>query len=365
MPINPLIFPIESAIIEVKDLKSFSRKRILDMKPTIRDVARLAQVSISTVSRVMNTPESVVMEKRRRVQQAIEELHYQPNALARGLISRKSNTLAALIPDIRNPFYSGVIRGMEDAAKQYGYSLLICNTDRDQSHLISYLENFNEKQIDGILFASDAVYPDYYRELQRFQFPLVLVCTYSPEYDIPTVRIDDEQAAYDATSHLIRLGHRKLGLICFSLTNSINGMPRYQGFQRALREHGLTACSGNVEFADEWFEHSYEATSRLFHKYPDLTAVFATSDEFALGTISYLHDQGAAVPGDVSVIGFDDIRFANMTIPKLTTIAQPVYDIGFKAVEKLHELIVSGKVALSKEVLAHRLVARESCQSKL
>ncbi|MDB5053516.1 MAG: catabolite control protein [Bacilli bacterium] len=333
------------------------------MKKTIRDVAKLANVSISTVSRVMNNPETVIEVKRKRVLEAIEELHYQPNALARGLISKKSHTIAALIPDIANPFYSGVIRGMEDAAKENGYSLLICNTDRNKKHLISYFENFYEKQIDGILFVSDTVYPDYYDAMKRFQFPVVLVCTHSLEYNLSSVKIDDEQASYEAVSYLIHSGHRKIGMICFDLTESISGSPRYQGFQRALREYNLMECSRYVEFAGSWYEESYEATSRLVDKYPDLTAIFTTSDEFALGTISYLNDQGVSVPEHVSVIGFDDIRFAHMTIPKLTTVAQPVYDIGFKSVTMLHEQIVYGQLMVKREILPHRLVVRNSTKS--
>jgi LacI family transcriptional regulator len=333
------------------------------MKPTIRDVAKLANVSISTVSRVMNSPETVVEHKRIRVLEVIEQLRYQPNALARGLISKKSNTIAALIPDIRNPFYSGVIRGMEDAAKQFGYSLLICNTDRNQKHLISYFENFYEKQIDGILFVSDTVYPDYYDAMRRFQFPVVLVCTHALEYNLSSVRVDDEQASYEAISYLIKSGHRKLGMVCFTLTESINGAPRYQGFQRALREYGLEECNRNVEFAGNWFEEAYEATARLMDRCPDLTAIFSTSDEFALGTISQLADRGISVPGQVSVIGFDDIRFAHMTIPKLTTVAQPVYDIGFKSVSILNDEILNGQTEVIREILPHHLVLRESTRS--
>lgn len=330
------------------------------MKPTIREVAELAKVSISTVSRVLNNPEMVVESKRLRVQEVIKQLNYQPNALARGLISKKSNTIAAMFPDIRNPFYGGIIRGMEDAAKRMGYNLMICNTDRDKSHLISYFQSFYEKQIDGILFASDAVYRDYYEEMQRYKFPVVLVCTHTLEFDLPSIRIDDEQAAYDAVSHLIQQGHRHIGLICFSLTDSVNGKPRYEGFQRALREHGLTESMIYAEFAGDWFDDSYAATGRLFQKNPNITAVFATSDEFALGAISYLNDQGIAVPADVSVVGFDDIRFARMTIPKLTTIAQPVYDLGYQSVEMLNEQISTGSVKVPRQVLPHQLVIRES-----
>ncbi|CAM3108616.1 LacI family DNA-binding transcriptional regulator [Paenibacillus sediminis] len=335
------------------------------MKPTIKDVARMAKVSISTVSRVMNAPETVAESKRARVLQAIEELQYQPNALAQGLISKKSNTLGVLIPDIRNPYYSDVIRGMEDAAKLLGYSLLICNTDRDEERLISYLENFYVKQVDGIIFASDFLRSSYYEAIQRLQFPAVLVSTSSTDFEIPSVQVDEEQAGYDAVRHLIEYGHRNIGMICFPLDGSVSGPPRYEGFVRALRENGLEQYSTCVEFADQWFEEAYEAAAKLFTKHPDLTAVFTASDEFAMGVISYLADQGISVPGQVSVIGFDNIRMAHIVIPKLTTIAQPVYQMGHMAVEKLHELITTGSVKVLRESVPHQLIVRDSTRSIL
>lgn len=333
------------------------------MKPTIRDVAQLANVSISTVSRVMNSPESVIDEKRRRVLDAIEQLQYQPNALARGLIYKKSNSLGVFIPDIRNSYYAGMIRGMEDASKTLGYSLLICNTDRDKKQFISYFRSLYEKQIDGILFTSDIVYPDYYEALKSYKFPVVLAATHSLEYELPSVKINDEQAAFDAVQYLIGSGHRKIGMISFALTDTIAGLPRYQGFVRALREYDLEECSGYVEYANHWFEEGCEAAARLLDKYPDLTAVFTSSDELAAGVISYLYENGKSVPQDLSVIGFDNSRISMMVTPKLTTVAQPVYEIGYNAVVKLDELIQHGQVKVLRETLPHSLVIRNSTRS--
>ena len=334
------------------------------MKTTIRDVARMANVSISTVSRVMNTPETVVETKRKKVLEAIKALQYQPNAFARGLIYKKSNTLGVMIPDIENPYYAGVIRGMQDYAAKLGYSLMIFNTDRSKERTITYIEHLYEKQVDGIIFASDVLHADYYEIIRHFQLPLVLASTNTMEYDIPSVDIDDEKAAYDAVKHLIELGHRKIGMISFPFTDSIAGLPRYHGFVSALKDFGLEKYSSQVTFAGHRFEEAYEATAQLFSTYPDLTAIFTSSDEFAMGAITYLHDRGITVPGQVSVIGFDDIRMAHMFIPKLTTIAQPSYDIGQRAVEKLHELITKEKVEILRERLPHKLVARNSTLKK-
>lgn len=334
------------------------------MKPTIRDVARMAQVSISTVSRVMNAPESVVESKRERVLEAIEKLQYQPNSFARGLIYKKSFTLGLLIPDIENFYYSGIIRGMQDACIKLGYSLMICNTDRDKDRLLSYIDILHEKQVDGIVFASDVLFPEYYDKLLRCKIPFVLLSTHSDEYDIPCVEIDDEAAAYDAVKFLIDLGHREIGMIGFNHENSISGPPRHEGFVRALTEAGLEHNARKIRCATHRFEHAYDAAHELFTDYPELTAVFCVADEFAMGVISYLRDRSILVPGQVSVVGFDNLRIANMFIPKLTTIAQPIYEMGYRAAEKLHELATTGKVDVVRERMPHKLVVRESSREK-
>ncbi|OUM94166.1 MAG: catabolite control protein A [Thermobacillus sp. ZCTH02-B1] len=330
------------------------------MKPTIRDVAKLAGVSISTVSRVMNAPETVVPEKRKRVLEAIEQLQYQPNAFARGLIYKKSEIFGVMIPDIENPYYAGLLRGIQDAAVQLNHSVIICNTDRDRDRMIAYARNLFEKQADGIIYASDVLFSEFHDEMKRSRLPFVLVSTEARDYDVPSVDIDNEQAAYEAVRHLIGLGHREIGMISFPVGDTISGAPRLAGYLRAVREAGLGHCEANVEFAAYRFEDAYKAAERLFAKEPRLTAVFAASDEFAMGTIMYARDRGRTVPDDLSVVGFDDIRMAHMFIPRLTTIEQPVYQMGVRAVQKLHELVTNGRVSELRERLPHRLIVRES-----
>lgn len=334
------------------------------MKSTIRDVAKYANVSISTVSRVMNAPDTVVEEKRAKVLEAIEALQYQPNGFARGLIYKKSDTLGVMIPDIENPYYAGLIRGMQDAAVMLNHSLMICNTDRDKKRTIAYVQNFFEKQVDGIIFASDSLHVEYYEEMQRYRLPFVLASTNAPEYDIPSVDIDDEQGAYEAVKYLLESGHRQIGMISFPLGETISGVPRYSGYKRALSEFDITTGEEDVEFAEHRFEHAYDAAERLLSRDREFTAIFAASDEFAMGVISYLREHGKSVPDDMSVIGFDNIRMAQMFIPKLTTIDQPTYDIGYRSVQKLHELITTGEVAELREKLPHHLIVRESTKTK-
>ncbi|NGM84300.1 LacI family transcriptional regulator [Paenibacillus sp. 7124] len=334
------------------------------MKATIRDVARLAGVSISTVSRVMNAPETVVASKRDRVLEAIQQLQYQPNAFARGLIYKKSFTLGLLIPDIENLYFAGIIRGMQDACIKLGYSLMICNTDRDKERLLSYMDTFREKQVDGIVFASDKLHPEYYEKLVGCRIPFVLLSSHSDEYEIPSIEVDDEAAAYDAVKFLIELGHREIGMIGFGHSDSMSGPPRYDGFVRAVTESGLGHNVNRVKYANHRFEDAYQAAHELFTDHPGLTAVFCVADEFAMGTISYLKDRNVLVPGQVSVIGFDNLRMASMFIPKLTTIAQPIYQLGYRAAEKLHELLATGSVEVLREKMQHKLIVRESSREK-
>ncbi|GCL73478.1 LacI family transcriptional regulator [Paenibacillus naphthalenovorans] len=331
------------------------------MRSNIKDVAKLADVSISTVSRVLNSPNLVAEETRDKVFKAIAELNYTPNALARGLIHKRTQTLGVLIPDISNLFYAEILRGMEDTAHRLDYNLILCNTDNNKPRLLASLKVLKEKQIDGLIFTSEPIYPDYNELFQQLQIPVVLAATHSLEFEIPSVKVNDEQAGFEATEYLIRNGHRRIGMIAGSMMDPVTAVPRLQGFMRALRTYNIDAdyetCVQNGNYR---FEDGYEAMGRLLQKSPDLTAVFASSDERALGAISYCHEHGIKVPDDLSVIGFDNTRLAVMCFPKLTTIAQPLYQIGQLAVEKLDNLVQGKQVGELRTYIAHELVERQS-----
>lgn len=333
------------------------------MKSNIRDVAKLANVSISTVSRVLNNPKMVSTEKKEKVLQAIKELKFTPNALARGLIYRRTQTIGVLIPDVSNFFSAEVLRGMEDAARESNNTLIICNTDLNKDRMFSYLETLNEKQVDGIVFTSEPVYPDYYDIFEKLNIPVVLAATHSLEYDIPSVKINDEQAAFDATEYLVKKGHQNIGMISGFATDPIAGLPRLQGFMRAMRTYEIDIdVHSQVEYGDYRYGGGYQAMQKLFEKRSDLTAIFAASDEMALGAISFLHYKGLQVPEDVSVIGYDNTRISSMCIPKLTAVAQPLYKMGFDAVKKLEELLANGEVHELRSYLPHEIIERESAK---
>lgn len=331
------------------------------MSPTIKDVARLSGVSMSTVSRVMNAPDSVRADKRKKVEKAIRELRYHPNALARGLIYKRTQTFGVLIPDVSNPYVSEVIRGMEDSARKLGSNLILCNTDRNQDRMINYLKVLKEKQVDGIIYTSEPLTKDFYQMFGEFNMPVVLASTQSLEYDIPSVKIDDEKAGYDGGLYLIRKGHGKIGMISGPIDDPIAGITRYSGFKKAMSEMIENETIDEwIEFGTYRYEDGYEAMKKLFKKQPEITAVFVASDEMALGAISYLHQIGVNVPEEVSVLGFDNTKIAKMCIPKLTTIGQPMYDIGQKAILKLEAMLNTQNIEELRSYLDHTIIERDS-----
>lgn len=331
------------------------------MKATMKDVATLAQVSMSTVSRVLNNPDSVVQDKREKVLAAIKELKYHPNALARGLIYKRTKTYGVLIPDVSNLYSAEVLKGMEEAANSKGMNLIICNTDLDKNRKNSYLKVLKEKQVDGILYMSEPVYPDDYELLERLNVPLVLASTHSLEYQLPSVKVNDEQGGYDATAYLIGKGHSQIGMISGPSTDIIAGLPRLQGFMRALRTHGIPLdLENSLQFGNYRYQDGFHAMEKLLEKKSNITAVFAASDEMALGAISYLQRIGLSVPNDISIIGFDNTKISYMCNPKLTTIGQPMYDIGYKAVDKLEKVIMGEEISEFRTYLPHKIVERET-----
>jgi LacI family transcriptional regulator len=346
-------------------MKRFSLKDDKRMKPTIRDVAKAANVSISTVSRVFNKPDLVAEDTRNNVLKAISDLEFQPNALARGLIYKRTQTFGVLVPDISNSYYAELIRGLEDEAIVGGRNLIICNTDNDKKRLIENLKMLKEKQVDGIVFTSLPIEPDYYGIIQGLRIPVVLASTHSLEYDLPSVKVNDEQAGYDAAKYLIEAGHEMLGMISFKLTNPIAGLPRYEGFMKAVRTYGLQVDPlRNIQFSSSRYDHAFEATELLLRQTSGISAIFAASDEIALGVISCLYQHGLKVPDDISVIGFDNTRNSYMSLPKITTVAQPIRDIGSLAVKKLEQLIKTGTVSELRTYLPHSIIERDSVKKK-
>lgn len=329
------------------------------MSPTIHDVAKKANVSISTVSRVVNNPQAVRKDKREHVLRVIEELGYEPNPFASGLRDKKTMTIVAMIPDIANPFYAEMFRGIEDIARSHRYNVIICNTDRREDRFLEYMRYFKKKKPDGLIFASDPVTETAFQSFQDLGIPIVLAATDGAQWDLPSVKIDDFQASYDAAAFLIKNGHRHIGLISGPPDDPIAGLPRCEGFHSALRDFSLAASGDHVVYGDFHFDSGYAAMRQLYAKLPEVTAVFAASDAMALGAMKFLQERGIDVPRLVSVVGFDNLEMSRMVTPSLTTVAQPIYQIGQQSADLLFRWIDT----LEKPpgtLLRHEILVRES-----
>ncbi|MEH7379583.1 catabolite control protein A [Bacillus sp. JJ1533] len=330
------------------------------MNVTIYDVAREANVSMATVSRVVNGNPNVKPTTRKKVQEAIDRLGYRPNAVARGLASKKTTTVGVIIPDISNIFYSELARGIEDIATMYKYNIILSNSDQNKDKEFHLLNTMLGKQVDGIVFMSGNITEDHVEEFGKSPVPIVLAASVENSNSVPAVTIDVEQASYDAVIELTNRGHKKIAFISGLLTEPINGEKKLAGYKRAIEEAGL---SFNEEYVIEG-DYTYDSGIEGFEKIHELadkpTAVFVGSDEMALGVIHSAQDLGYSIPDDLEVIGFDNTRLALMVRPQLTSVVQPMYDIGAVAMRLLTKLMNKENVDEQIVVLPHRIEFRNS-----
>ncbi|RLP98681.1 LacI family DNA-binding transcriptional regulator [Geobacillus sp. FSL K6-0789] len=326
---------------------------------SIKDVAKRANVSTATVSRVLRNTGNVTEETRQRVLEAIEALNYQPNVLGRYLRRMETETVLVVVPDITNPFFSKVLRGIEAVALKHGYQVLLGDTQNDARLEEQYLNVLPQRQVDGMIFLTARIRKELMEEMAR-QFPIVLACEYLEGTDIPTVSIDNISSARKATEHLIRLGHCRIAHLSGPM-NIILSRDRLRGYQQALAQHELEADAALVQEGDFTYESGYHLTLKLLALEKPPTAIFAANDEMAIGAVKAIRHRGGRVPDDVAVVGFDDIHMASIFEPSLTTIAQPMFEIGQKAMELLLALIEGTSARRRQLVLPDRLVIRDSC----
>lgn len=309
------------------------------MQPTIRDVATRAGTSVSTVSRVLTKSGPVAEDTRRRITEAIAELGYKPNALARSLVQKRTGAIGVVLPDVTNPFCAEVLRGMGDVAAMHGFHLLLVNADLSPAKETEGLAVLQEKQVDGVVYTSGAVTPalrETFRELRR---PVVLAATHDPEGEFSGVLVDSRRGAAMAVQYLADLGHRRIAAITGPLRDPIAGLPRWEGYCDGARSRGFEISPGLVAEGDYQLDSGYWAMNRLLNQREVPTAVVAASDMMAIGAINAVLDRGMRVPEEISVVGFDNIWMAAAVRPALTTVAQPMYDIGAKTIGLLSKAL--------------------------
>jgi LacI family transcriptional regulator len=326
---------------------------------TIYDVAREAGVSMATVSRVVNNKPNVKPHTRSKVYEAIDRLSYRPNAVARGLASKKTTTVGVVIPDISNSMFSEVVRGIEDIANMYHYNIILCNSDKKKEKELRVINTLLEKQVDGLVFMGGLITKEHIDAFHT-SVPVVLCATSDENNVIPSVNIDHESAAFDAVKHLIQQGHNNIGMISIPLQDPSIGYARFQGYKQALEQYGIPFRESNVRVGNYRYESGVEMIQYFLQLNERPTAIFAANDEMAIGAIHAIQDYGLSVPDDISVISVDNVRMAEMVRPQLTTIAQPMYDIGAVAMRLLTKLMRKESVIDHVVVLSHELILRKS-----
>ncbi len=329
---------------------------------TVRDVAIRAGVSTSTVSHVLNRTRFVSDELRERVLAAMRELDYEPNAAARMLTLKRSNTIGLIVSDIRNPFFASVARGVEDVAQEHGYTVVLCNSDEDVAKETICLKALKTGQVDGVLLASAGPAHPYLTRLIHASFPVVLVDRELPDLAVPAVLLDNEGAAYNAVRHLIARGHARIGMVGGRPSISTT-TERIDGYQRALREVGLEVDSRLLISGESTSEGGARATNTLLDVEPPPTAIFSGNNLMSIGALQAIVSRGLSVPDDIALVGFDDFPFpwSDAFRPHLTTVAQPTYELGRRAAEILVQLLRgSSSEPAQRVVLDGKLVIRES-----
>ncbi|ALB53267.1 DNA-binding transcriptional regulator CytR [Cronobacter universalis] len=324
---------------------------------TMKDVAVRARVSTATVSRALMNPEKVSQATRNRVEQAAIDVGYLPGSLNRNLKRNESRTILVIVPDICDPFFSEIIRGIEVTAADQGYLVLIGDCAHQNQQEKTFIDLIITKQIDGMLLLGSRLPFDASKEEQRNLPPMVMANEFAPELELPTVHIDNLTAAFNAVNYLHELGHQRIACIA-----GPEEMPlchyRLQGYVQALRRSGMTVDPHYIARGDFTYEAGAQALEQLLSLPQPPTAIFCHSDVMALGALSMAKRRGFRVPDDLSIIGFDNIALAEFCDPPLTTVAQPRFDIGREAMLLLLSQLNGHTVSSGSRLLDCELVLR-------
>ena len=328
--------------------------------PTIRDVAKRAGVAPITASRVVNNPETVSAHTRERVEQAIQELGYVPNRVARSLRLRRTQTLALVVTDITNPFWTTVARGVEDAAQSAGFNVILCNTDESESKQQRYLDVLLQKRVDGILLVPAGASTELGEWIRRQSTPLVMLDRRIRLAQVDVVCGDSEGGAHQLVRHLLSLGHQSIAVLSGPRGVS-TAEDRVNGYRRALTEAGLEVRADWVRYGEFGQKSGYVMARQVLATVPPPTALFAANNFIAVGALRALREAGLRVPQDISVVAFDDAVSELVIEPFLTVVDQPAYEMGKRATELLLARL-SGSAANGHQeiVLPTQLAVRRS-----
>ena len=335
----------------------------MPINPTINDVARLAGVSTTTVSHIINGTRYVSDDLKERVEKAIAELGYRPNSMARGLRRGESKTIGLIVPDNSNPFFAEILRSIENIGYSSGYSVILCNSDSDIQKEIAYTDLLFAKQVDGIVFITTTNSCEHLQQLTDGGIPIVVIDRDIPLKGTDVLLVDNFQGGYDATRYLIELGHRNIACIT-GPSRFTPSADRVNGYKKALTETGIEVNDDWIVAGDFQFLGGENGVEQLLSLSNRPTAIFACNDLMALGAMRSLRKAHLSVPKDISLIGFDDISLTSVVSPALTTVAQPIQKISELAFELLINRIQKKSDAFEEKrvVLPTQLIIRESCK---
>lgn len=329
---------------------------------TIREVAKRAGVAPITVSRVLNNSGYFRPEIKERVDAAAAELCYVPNQLARSLRFNRTNTLALLLSDVTNPFWTTVARGVEDAASEQGFTVMFCSTDENEEKQEQYLSMVLRKRVDGILFVPARSTPEPVQRIQKQGVQVVVLDRTVPGAEVDIVRCASAEGSYQLIHHLIELGHQRIAVLAGPATVSVSH-ERLAGYQRAFAEANLPIDESLIAHGEFTVESGIQLTRQAMQRSPAPTALFGMNNFIAIGALKALHELRLRCPQDVSVVSFDDLPNALVVEPFLTVAAQPAYEIGQCATRLLLQRIAQPNHTPVREVVfPTEFIIRQSCQ---
>ncbi|MBP1964392.1 LacI family DNA-binding transcriptional regulator [Paenibacillus aceris] len=332
------------------------------MKPTIYDVAQAAGVSIATVSKVINATGRISDKTRKHVHSVMEQLKYQPSMVASALTGKSTYTIGLTLPDLANPFFAEIARSVEDRGHEHGFSVFICSTDNDPDKEVKYLSLLMQKRVDGMISATRIQNDHFLKKLIQQNIPIALITGEMPTLAVDTVMVDDYLGGFQAGNHLVELGHRQIAILVEDMDNMSN-RERIRGCKQALGNAGLQVEEHLIATGGFTVETGQKAMLQLLQLEDRPSAVFACNDLLAIGAIRAAREAGMQLPNDLSVVGFDNTILATLIDPPLTTIAQPIQEIGRRAVDLLVQEIKGEKVLKQRVVLLPELVLRNSSVS--
>ncbi|CZR03010.1 catabolite control protein A [Trichococcus collinsii] len=323
---------------------------------TIYDVAREANVSMATVSRVVNGNPNVKPSTRKKVLEVIERLDYRPNAVARGLASKKTTTVGVIVPDVTNLFFASLARGIDDIATMYKYNIILANSDQNDQKEIQVLNTLLAKQVDGVIYMGNKITDELRAEFSRSKTPVVLAGTIDPEQQVGSVNIDYIGATEEVVANMIANGKKNIAFVSASLSNPINGQHRLKGYKNALVNANIAFDEALVFECEPTLQNGELLAEQLLEAGVD--AAYVAGDELAIGLLNAIINAGVNVPEEFEVTASNNSRITEMARPKLTSIMLPLYDIGAVAMRLLTKIMNKEEIDEKSIILPYKIVNR-------